>query len=105
MDENRIAGTARNIGGKVQEGFGWAVGDARTEAEGVANQVRGAAQDLYGQACDSSARLANDAGAAARRTASSFEAALRDAIEVQPYTAVIAALALGWLLGRMHRPL
>ena len=105
MDENRIAGTARNVGGKVQEGLGRATGDAKTEAEGFANQVRGTAQDLYGQARESTSRLADDAGAAARRTASSFEVVLRNTIESQPYTAVVAALALGWLLGRTHRPL
>jgi uncharacterized protein YjbJ (UPF0337 family) len=105
MDENRIAGTARNVGGKVQEGFGRAVGDAKTQAEGVANQVRGTAQDLYGQARESASQLADDAGAAARRTSSSFETALRNTIETQPYTAVVVALALGWLLGRTHRPM
>ncbi len=105
MDENRIAGTARNIGGKVQEGFGRAVDDVGIQAEGVANQMRGTAQDLYGQARDSASRYADDAGAAAHRTASSFEVALRNTIETQPYTAVAVALALGWLLGRTHRPL
>lgn len=45
------------------------------------------------------------AGTAARRTADSFETALRKVIETQPYTAVGVALAVGWLLGRMHRPL
>ena len=29
------------FGGKVQEGFGRVTGDAKTQAEGVANQVRG----------------------------------------------------------------
>jgi ElaB/YqjD/DUF883 family membrane-anchored ribosome-binding protein len=41
----------------------------------------------------------------ARDTTSSFEKALRNTIENQPYTAVAIALGLGWLLGRMHRPL
>jgi uncharacterized protein YjbJ (UPF0337 family) len=112
MDENRIAGTARNIGGKAQEGFGRAVGDAKTQAEGVANQIRGTAQDLYGQARDGASQLADDAAVAGRRAAvasrhaaSSFESTLRDAIESQPYTAVFVALGIGWLLGRMRRPL
>jgi uncharacterized protein YjbJ (UPF0337 family) len=52
-EENRIAGAARSIGGKAQEGFGRVVGDAKTQAEGVANQIRGTAQDLYGLARDS----------------------------------------------------
>ena len=94
MDENRVEGTARNLGGKVQEGFGKVTGNARTQAEGLANQAVGAAQDLYGQAADT-----------ARETASSFEKALRRTIETQPYTSVLVALGIGWLLGRLHRPL
>ena len=39
-----------------------------------------------------------------RRRAHSSEA-LRNTIETQPYTAVAIALGLGWLLGRLHRPL
>jgi uncharacterized protein YjbJ (UPF0337 family) len=34
MDENRVEGTARNLGGKVQEGFGKVTGNARALAEG-----------------------------------------------------------------------
>ncbi|MBV8320002.1 MAG: CsbD family protein, partial [Hyphomicrobiales bacterium] len=50
MDENRISGTARNLGGKAKESFGRATGDTKTQAEGVANQIKGAAQDIYGRA-------------------------------------------------------
>jgi hypothetical protein len=32
MDENRIEGTIRNAGGKVQEGLGRMTGDAKTQA-------------------------------------------------------------------------
>ncbi len=102
MDENRIAGTARNIGGKAQEAFGRTVGDAKTQVEGIANQVRGTAQDLYYQARESASRLADDAASAGRRTASSFESELRNAIETQPYMAGAVALGIGWFLGRMH---
>lgn len=59
-----------------------------------AGEVSDAAEDLYGQTVDS-----------ASQTAGSFEKALRHTIENQPYTAVAIALGLGWLFGRMHRPL
>ena len=52
MDENRVAGTAKNIGGKVEEGFGRVTGDTKSQVEGIVNQATGAAQDLYGQAAD-----------------------------------------------------
>src|SRR5262245_64620577 len=50
MNEDRIIGTARNLGGQAQEGFGRVTGDTRTQAEGIVNQVTGTAQELYGQA-------------------------------------------------------
>jgi uncharacterized protein YjbJ (UPF0337 family) len=94
MDENRIEGTARNFGGKVQEGFGRITGDAKNQAEGALNQAAGAAQDLYGQGADK-----------ARQTARTLDSVLRDTIETQPYTSALVALGVGWLLGRLHRPL
>jgi uncharacterized protein YjbJ (UPF0337 family) len=102
MDENRVHGEARNIGGKMQEGFGRAMGDAKTQAEGLANQVRGTAQDLYGQARDGATQMALDIEPAA----SSLEKALRNTIQTQPYLAICVALGVGWLLGRTtNRPL
>jgi ElaB/YqjD/DUF883 family membrane-anchored ribosome-binding protein len=85
--------------------FNRAMGDARKQAGEVADALTGAAHDVYGQARDSASEVADAASHAARRTAGSFERALRNTIETQPYTAVAIALGLGWLLGRMHRPL
>jgi ElaB/YqjD/DUF883 family membrane-anchored ribosome-binding protein len=85
--------------------FTRAFGDAKKQASGVADDAADAASDLYGQARDSASDLADSAQRAARQTAGSFERALRNTIENQPYTAVAIALGLGWLLGRMHRPL
>src|SRR5689334_346237 len=52
MNEDRFAGTARNVGGRVEQGFGRATGDTKTEAQGAMKQASGAVQDLYGQAKD-----------------------------------------------------
>ena len=62
-------------------------------------------EHAMGEAKKQASHVAGAAGTAARKTADSFETALRDVIESQPYTAVGVALAVGWLLGRMHRPL
>jgi ElaB/YqjD/DUF883 family membrane-anchored ribosome-binding protein len=85
--------------------FNQAIRDAKKQSSGAASEVSDAAQDLYGQAADSASRVADATTKAARNTAGSFEKALRNIIENQPYTAVAIALGLGWLLGRMHRPL
>ena len=94
MDEDRLYGTARNLGRKVEEGIGQATGDVKTQIRGKLDQATGTAQDLYGQTAD-----------AARDTAANFDRWLRTTIETQPYTTAIVALGIGWLLGRMHRPL
>jgi ElaB/YqjD/DUF883 family membrane-anchored ribosome-binding protein len=42
---------------------------------------------------------------AASQTAASLQTAIIDTIEHQPYTAVAIAFGIGWLFGRLHRPL
>ena len=84
--------------------FKRAYGDAKKQANDLADQASDAAQDVYEHARDKAADLADSANDAARETAGSLERALRNTIETQPYTAVAIALGLGWLFGRMHRP-
>jgi uncharacterized protein YjbJ (UPF0337 family) len=99
MNEDRVAGTATNLGGKVQQGIGRVTGDTKSQVEGVVNQAAGAAQDLYGQAKDT----ASDAAQAVRKGAVDAEDYIRQVIEKRPYTVALAALCVGWLLGRMGR--
>jgi uncharacterized protein YjbJ (UPF0337 family) len=94
MDDNRISGTAKNIGGKIEEGAGAVVGNVKTQLQGKLDQAAGTAQDLYGQAADT-----------ARESAAGFDKWLRTTIETQPYTAAAVALGIGWFIGRLHRPL
>ncbi len=99
MNEDRVMGTARNLGGKAQEGVGRVTGDTKSQVEGVMNQAAGAAQDLYGQAKDT----ASDAAQAVRQGAMDAEDFLRHTIEKRPYTTALVALCVGWLIGRMGR--
>jgi len=94
VDDDRIAGTARNLGGKVEEGVGRITRDATTQIRGKVDQAAGTAQDLFGQTAD----VAGD-------TVASLDKWLRTTIETQPYATALAALGVGWLLGRMHRPM
>jgi ElaB/YqjD/DUF883 family membrane-anchored ribosome-binding protein len=84
--------------------FTRAFGDAKKQANDLADQAADAAQEVYEHARDQAADFADSANDAARQTAGSLERALRNTIETQPYTAVAIALGLGWLFGRMHRP-
>jgi uncharacterized protein YjbJ (UPF0337 family) len=99
MNQDRVAGTAKNLGGQLEEGFGRVTGDVQSQVEGRIKQAAGAAQDLYGQARE----VAGDAAKAVQQRAAPLEEALRNTIENRPYTAVAIALAIGWFVGRMGR--
>jgi uncharacterized protein YjbJ (UPF0337 family) len=99
MNEDRVIGNAKNVGGRVEEGLGRATGDVKSQLQGKAKQVEGAAQDVYGQAKES----ASDAVEAIRESASGAEDFLRTTIEERPYTAAAVALGIGYLIGRFSR--
>jgi ElaB/YqjD/DUF883 family membrane-anchored ribosome-binding protein len=65
------------------------------------DQPQGTAEKFHGQVKDA----ASDAADGVRKTASSFEDMVRHTIENKPYAAAAIALGIGWLFGRMHRPL
>jgi uncharacterized protein YjbJ (UPF0337 family) len=99
MNGDRIEGAAKNIGGKVEEGYGKAAGDLKSQVEGKMRQAAGTAQNLYGQARET----AGEAADVVRRQAGGLEETIREGIETRPYTAVAVALALGWFIGRLGR--
>jgi uncharacterized protein YjbJ (UPF0337 family) len=108
MNEDRFAGTGKNVGGRVEQGFGRAAGDVKTEVEGKMKQATGAAQDIYGQAKDAAGEAygqakdaVGDAARSVQEHAAPLEEFLRNAIESRPYTSVAVALGLGWFIGRM----
>ncbi len=81
MDENRIEGAARNVGGKLQDAVGGLTGDAATQARGKANQAAGQAQNAYGAAID----------------------ALKEFATETPVAALLSALGVGIVVGWMLR--
>jgi uncharacterized protein YjbJ (UPF0337 family) len=48
VDEDRIEGSAKNMGGKVKEGVGKMVGDEKLRREGQVDQVKGRAENAIG---------------------------------------------------------
>ena len=69
MDEDRVYGTSRNLGGKVEEGVGRLTGDKQTQVKGKLDQLAGTAQDLYGQTTDPhETRLGTSTNGYARRS-------------------------------------
>ena len=48
MDKDRIAGSAKTVGGKIEEAVGKVTGDQKTIAEGQAEQKVGKVQNAVG---------------------------------------------------------
>jgi uncharacterized protein YjbJ (UPF0337 family) len=72
---DRVQGTAREFGGRVQEAVGSMTGDAKTQAQGLYNQASGQAQQAAGQ--------------------------VSDVIKSQPLVSALVALGIGYVLGRL----
>jgi uncharacterized protein YjbJ (UPF0337 family) len=88
MDTNQIEGTARNIGGKIQDAAGGLTGDAATQARGKLNQMAGKAQSTFGDAADQARELGDQ---------------LVDGVRSQPWVALAAVGAVGFALGMLAR--
>ena len=99
MNEDRVVGNAKNLGGRMEEGFGRATGDVKSQVQGKAKQAEGAVEDVYGQVKET----ASDAVEAIRESASGAEDFLRTTIEERPYTAAAVALGIGYLIGRLSQ--
>jgi uncharacterized protein YjbJ (UPF0337 family) len=101
MSDDRIAGTVRNLGGKVQEGVGKVTGSAKTEAQGLMNQAAGAVQNAYGQAADAAAEGAETV----KQAAIEGHDVLKKFIEENPHTATLIAIGIGFFIGyAAHQP-
>jgi uncharacterized protein YjbJ (UPF0337 family) len=48
MDKNRIVGSAKEIKGEVKQSIGKAIGDAKLQADGKADQAEGKVQNAIG---------------------------------------------------------
>lgn len=48
VDDDRVEGSAKNLGGKIKEGVGDLLGDSKLKTEGKADQVEGKAQNTLG---------------------------------------------------------
>ena len=93
MDEDRIKGSAGDIGGKVKDAAGGLLGDSKMQAEGKADQVSGQLQNAYGSAKDALSEGADTLGA-------QVDSLLKE----RPMVALLGAVGVGYVLARlMHR--
>jgi uncharacterized protein YjbJ (UPF0337 family) len=100
MNEDRLAGNAKNLGGQVEAGYGRTTEDVKSQVQGTVKQAEGTLQDIYGQAKEAAANTAQ----AVRESAEDADDFVRTTIEQRPYTAAAIALGVGFLIGRFaHR--
>ena len=90
MDEDRIKGAATDFGGKVKDVVGDLTGDAKTQAEGKADQASGQLQNAYGSAKDG-----------AREAADTLEAQVSSFVKERPLIALLSAAGIGWMVSRL----
>ncbi|MBX9932015.1 MAG: CsbD family protein [Methylobacterium sp.] len=107
VDTDRIVGTAKEFGGKVQGSAGDFAGSSRDSAEGRFREAQGRAQDVYGQAKDTLRDVADNvtdyAGDTYDRVQNRGGTYLRDgsrAVETHvgenPFVALLIAGAVGY---------
>jgi uncharacterized protein YjbJ (UPF0337 family) len=114
MDKDRIAGSAKDVAGKVESSIGAFAGDAKTEAAGRVREAGGAAQNVYGQAKDA-ARDAADAAMSYAKDAYDSDTfrngsqAIAKKVQENPLGMMVTAVAIGfgltlWMTRPPRRP-
>ncbi len=99
MDENRIEGTAKDIGGNIKSAVGDLTGDSKTQGSGMVDQVVGTAQQTYGKLKDQ----AGGAGSAMIDQLDEVSAFLGDTVAERPLTSLAVAGAVGYVLAMLMR--
>lgn len=79
MSGNQFEGTARDIGGRVEDAVGGLTGDTTTQVRGKVRQAAGQAQSMVGDAADT----------------------VRDFASEQPMGAVLLAAGIGFIAGML----
>ena len=86
MDENRVEGSVKEFAGKAQGTAGDLLGDSKTSTDGRLREAAGQAQEYYGAAADQIRGLSEE---------------LTDRIHETPLLAVLGAIGVGYLIGRL----
>ena len=109
MDKDRIAGSAKDIAGKVEGAVGDMAGDAQAQAAGQAREAAGTVQNLYGQAKDAArdaaASYAKDAYENSGETLREGSEVVAKKVQDNPLGALLIAGGIGFALAMlMTRP-
>ena len=108
MDNDRIAGSAKDYAGQAQSKIGELAGDAKTEAAGRMREAAGTAQNLYGQAKDTAREATETATNYAKQAYDNYGDTFRDGsqalakkVQDSPLSSVLIAGGIGFALALM----
>ncbi len=108
MDENRLEGTARNIGGKVESLAGDMTGDTKLKADGAMDKAGGKVQRAYGQAKDTVRdavdNISSGQGSQLLDQVEEYGDMIAEKVDERPITAVLIAAGIGFLLAMATKP-
>ena len=94
MNDDQFQGSARKLGGKVEETFGDLIGDNDVRGEGIIDKVTGTAQTIYGDAKELASSAYRQAPLAVRDGAERAMTMTRE----NSVLAVLAAGAVGYAI-------
>ena len=80
MDEDRLKGSAQNLGGKAKDAVGGALGDTKLQSEGKADQASGTVRNAVGGAKDAVRDFSEDAQGEITRLRGEVERLMRDRV-------------------------
>ena len=112
MDKDRLAGSAKDLAGRVEGAVGDIAGDANTQAAGRFREAAGTAQNLYcqakdaaRQATDATANFAKDAYDNSGETFRDSSQAVAKTVQENPLGSMLIAGGIGFALAiLMTRP-
>lgn len=86
MNEDKVEGTIKEFTGKAQGAAGDFLGNSKASADGRLKEAAGQAQEYYGAAAEQLRGLSEE---------------LTDRIHETPLLAVLGAVGLGYVIGRL----
>jgi uncharacterized protein YjbJ (UPF0337 family) len=98
MHEQQVKGTTHSVGGAVEQSIGGMTGAPDMQAKGIVDQVRGNAEQLYGDTKDTVSDVIGRAGPAIRDTADTVSRVTRDNAGLAIIAAGAAGFAIAWAL-------
>jgi uncharacterized protein YjbJ (UPF0337 family) len=101
MDKDRIAGSAKDVAGKVEGAVGDMTGNAQTQTAGTVQNLYGQAKDAARDAGEAAVSYAKDAYANRNETLRDGSQAVAKSVQDRPLGALLIAGGIGFALAML----